>query len=77
MSDTDCRQCAISVVLCSCLRLVLNFPVAFAPANAAGAPVHFVFRFFTGFVGSAFLSVAGGSVSGEEWLASAVVQRAR
>lgn len=38
---------------------LLNFPVAFAD-NAA---VHFIFRFLTAFAGSAFLSVAGGSVS--------------
>ncbi|KZS95550.1 MFS general substrate transporter [Sistotremastrum niveocremeum HHB9708] len=38
---------------------VLTFGVAFAP----NAPVHFVFRFISGFSGSAFLSVAGGSVT--------------
>ncbi|KZT29306.1 MFS general substrate transporter [Neolentinus lepideus HHB14362 ss-1] len=36
-----------------------TFPVAFAP----NAPVHLVFRFWCGFAGSAFLSVAGGSIS--------------
>ncbi|KDQ64285.1 hypothetical protein JAAARDRAFT_52255 [Jaapia argillacea MUCL 33604] len=36
-----------------------TFPVAFAP-NAA---VHFIFRFLCGFAGSAFLSVAGGTIS--------------
>jgi len=41
------------------LFFAFTFPVAFAP-NAA---VHLVFRFVTGFMGSAFLSVAGGSVS--------------
>jgi predicted MFS family arabinose efflux permease len=38
---------------------VLNFPVAFANNLA----VHMVFRFLTGFAGSAFLSVSGGAVS--------------
>ncbi|PPQ75012.1 hypothetical protein CVT24_010396 [Panaeolus cyanescens] len=37
----------------------LTWAVAFAPNIA----VHLIFRFFTGFAGSAFLSVAGGSVS--------------
>lgn len=35
------------------------WPVAFAPDAAC----HFLFRFLSGFVGAAFLSVAGGSVS--------------
>ncbi|KAF9531277.1 major facilitator superfamily domain-containing protein [Crepidotus variabilis] len=35
-----------------------TFPVAFAP----NISVHLIFRFITGFCGSAFLSVAGGSV---------------
>jgi multidrug resistance protein len=39
--------------------VLLGFPVAFAN-NAA---VFFIFRFLTGFAGSAFLSVAGGTVS--------------
>ncbi|KAG6332618.1 hypothetical protein ID866_6471 [Astraeus odoratus] len=38
---------------------ICTFPVAFAPNIA----VFLVFRFITGFLGSAFLSVAGGSVS--------------
>ncbi|KAJ7595726.1 major facilitator superfamily domain-containing protein [Mycena floridula] len=38
---------------------IFSFPVAFAPNMA----VFLVFRFITGFCGSAFLSVAGGSVS--------------
>ncbi|ORX33828.1 major facilitator superfamily domain-containing protein [Kockovaella imperatae] len=38
---------------------LLNFPVAFAN----NAPVHLIFRFFTGFAGSAFLSVSGGLIS--------------
>ncbi|KDQ13754.1 hypothetical protein BOTBODRAFT_110868 [Botryobasidium botryosum FD-172 SS1] len=38
--------------------LLLNFPVAFAN----NAPVHLIFRFLTGFVGSAFLSVGGASM---------------
>ncbi|KAF9034818.1 MFS general substrate transporter [Panaeolus papilionaceus] len=37
----------------------LTWAVAFAP----NIDVHLIFRFFTGFAGSAFLSVAGGSVS--------------
>ncbi|KDR77915.1 hypothetical protein GALMADRAFT_244882 [Galerina marginata CBS 339.88] len=41
------------------LLLVFNFPVAFAPNIA----IYLIFRFITGFCGSAFLSVAGGSVS--------------
>ncbi|KAF8879767.1 major facilitator superfamily domain-containing protein [Gymnopilus junonius] len=41
------------------LFFALNFPVAFAPDIA----VYLIFRFITGFCGSAFLSVAGGSVS--------------
>ncbi|KAF9476561.1 MFS general substrate transporter [Pholiota conissans] len=41
------------------LFFALNWPVAFAPDIA----VHLIFRFITGFCGSAFLSVAGGSVS--------------
>lgn len=41
--------------------ILFNFPVAFAPHIA----VELIFRFLTGFAGSAFLSVAGGSVSGE------------
>lgn len=40
-------------------RTVLNFPVAFAN-NVA---VHMIFRFLTGFAGSAFLSVSGGAIS--------------
>ncbi|UZJ54118.1 hypothetical protein CBS101457_003438 [Exobasidium rhododendri] len=42
---------------------LLGFPVAFAN----NLPVFFIFRFLTGFAGSAFLSVAGGSVS-DMWL---------
>lgn len=42
---------------------LLNFPVAFANHIS----VFLIFRFLTGFVGSAFLSVAGGSVS-DMWL---------
>ncbi|KAK4687747.1 hypothetical protein P7C73_g2377, partial [Tremellales sp. Uapishka_1] len=38
---------------------LLNFPVAFANNIA----VHLIFRFLTGFAGSAFLSVSGGVVS--------------
>ncbi|CED85543.1 Synaptic vesicle transporter SVOP and related transporters (major facilitator superfamily) [Phaffia rhodozyma] len=38
---------------------LFNIPVAFAN----NAPVHFIFRFLSGFVGAAFLSVAGGTVS--------------
>ncbi|TFK55492.1 MFS general substrate transporter [Heliocybe sulcata] len=38
---------------------ISTFPVAFAH----NAPVHLIFRFWGGFAGSAFLSVAGGSVS--------------
>lgn len=38
---------------------LLSFPVAFAN----NLPVFFIFRFLTGFAGSAFLSVAGGTVS--------------
>ncbi|KDQ58732.1 hypothetical protein JAAARDRAFT_128904 [Jaapia argillacea MUCL 33604] len=38
---------------------LFTLPVAFAP-NAA---VHFIFRFLCGFAGSAFLTVAGGTVS--------------
>ncbi|KAL7424205.1 hypothetical protein Q5752_001791 [Cryptotrichosporon argae] len=38
---------------------LLNFPVAFAPDIA----VHLVFRFLSGFAGSAFLSVSGGAVT--------------
>ncbi|KIY46149.1 MFS general substrate transporter [Fistulina hepatica ATCC 64428] len=41
------------------LFLVLTFPVVFAPNIAC----YLVFRFITGFCSSAFLSVAGGSVS--------------
>ncbi|EJD54229.1 MFS general substrate transporter [Auricularia subglabra TFB-10046 SS5] len=41
------------------LFVALNFVVAFAPDIAT----HLVFRFLTGFAGSAFLSVAGGSVT--------------
>ncbi|KAF8956847.1 major facilitator superfamily domain-containing protein [Flammula alnicola] len=41
------------------LYFLFTFPVAFAPNIA----VYLVFRFVTGFCGSAFLSVAGGSVS--------------
>ncbi|TFK32753.1 major facilitator superfamily domain-containing protein [Crucibulum laeve] len=41
------------------LFFVFSWPVAFAPNIA----VHLIFRFVTGFCGSAFLSVAGGSVS--------------
>jgi len=39
--------------------LLLTFPVAFANHIA----VHLIFRFFTGFAGAAFLSVAGGTVT--------------
>lgn len=38
---------------------LFNFPVAFANHIS----VHLIFRFFTGFAGSAFLSVAGGTVT--------------
>lgn len=38
---------------------IFSWPVAFAP----NISVYLVFRFFTGFCSSAFLSVAGGSVS--------------
>lgn len=38
---------------------LLNFPVAFSNNIA----VHLIFRFFTGFGGSAFLSVSGGAIS--------------
>ncbi|KAF8920630.1 MFS general substrate transporter [Mucidula mucida] len=38
---------------------IFSFPVTFAPNIA----VYLIFRFITGFCGSAFLSVAGGSVS--------------
>ncbi|KAI0344703.1 MFS transporter [Trametopsis cervina] len=41
------------------LFFATSFPVAFAPDIA----VYLVFRFFTGFCSSAFLSVAGGTVS--------------
>ncbi|KAF4616014.1 hypothetical protein D9613_011239 [Agrocybe pediades] len=41
------------------LFFAFNFAVAFAPSIA----VYLIFRFVTGFCGSAFLSVAGGSVS--------------
>ncbi|EJD05266.1 MFS transporter [Fomitiporia mediterranea MF3/22] len=41
------------------LFVVFSFPVAFAP----NIVVFLIFRFVSGFVGSAFLSVAGGSVS--------------
>ncbi|KAE9398023.1 MFS general substrate transporter [Gymnopus androsaceus JB14] len=41
------------------LLFAFSFGVAFSPNIA----VHFVFRFITGFCGSTFLSVAGGSVS--------------
>ncbi|KAI0047960.1 MFS general substrate transporter [Auriscalpium vulgare] len=41
------------------LFFAFTFPVAFAPSLA----VFFVFRFVTGFCGSSFLSVAGGSVT--------------
>ncbi|KZV88124.1 MFS general substrate transporter [Exidia glandulosa HHB12029] len=41
------------------LFVALNFGVAFAPDIAT----HLVFRFISGFAGSAFLSVAGGSVA--------------
>ncbi|CAA7261302.1 unnamed protein product [Cyclocybe aegerita] len=41
------------------LFLVCNFPVAFSP----NIVVHLIFRFITGFCGSAFLSVAGGSIT--------------
>lgn len=39
--------------------LLLQFPVAFAN----NAPVYFIFRFLVGLAGSAFLSVAGGTIS--------------
>jgi MFS family permease len=54
---------------------VLNFPVAFGKlANtsrdgvklikiANNVAVHMIFRFLTGFAGSAFLSVSGGAIS--------------
>ena len=59
------------------LFFALNFPVAFAPDIGAISfvvskpvmtltlllAVYLIFRFITGFCGSAFLSVAGGSVS--------------
>lgn len=38
---------------------LLNFPVAFAN----NVSVHMIFRFLTGFAGSAFLSVSGGAIS--------------
>lgn len=38
---------------------MFNLPVAFANNIA----VHLIFRFLTGFAGSAFLSVSGGAVS--------------
>lgn len=41
------------------LLFLFSFPVTFAPNIA----VYLIFRFLTGFCGSAFLSVAGGSVS--------------
>ncbi|CAO1613765.1 unnamed protein product [Parajaminaea phylloscopi] len=41
------------------LFLLLQFPVAFANNPA----VYFIFRFLCGFTGSAFLSVAGGTIS--------------
>lgn len=41
------------------LFFVFSWPVTFAP----NISVYFIFRFITGFCGSAFLSVAGGSVS--------------
>ncbi|KII86978.1 hypothetical protein PLICRDRAFT_114067, partial [Plicaturopsis crispa FD-325 SS-3] len=41
------------------LLLAFSFPVAFAPNLA----VYLIFRFLVGFSGSAFISVAGGSVS--------------
>ncbi|CAK9783871.1 MFS general substrate transporter [Cutaneotrichosporon oleaginosum] len=41
------------------LFFLLNFPVAFAPHIA----LHLAFRFLTGFVGSAFLSVSGGAIT--------------
>lgn len=63
----------VSLGLC----FLLNFPVAFAnnpgecpilhnntePILTWGVAVHLIFRFFSGMAGSAFLSVAGGSVS--------------
>ncbi|ORY28299.1 major facilitator superfamily domain-containing protein [Naematelia encephala] len=39
--------------------LLLNFPVAFANYIS----VHLIFRFLTGFAGSAFISVSGGAIS--------------
>jgi MFS family permease len=59
------------------LFFVFSWPVAFAPNACEFGPrsslmphetisfsaVYFIFRFVTGFCGSAFLSVAGGSVS--------------
>ena len=41
------------------LLFLFSFPVTFAPNIA----VYLIFRFFAGFCGSAFLSVAGGSIS--------------
>ncbi|KII94713.1 hypothetical protein PLICRDRAFT_47737 [Plicaturopsis crispa FD-325 SS-3] len=41
------------------ILFALTWPIVFAP----NLPVYLVFRFLTGFSGSAFLSVAGGSVS--------------
>ncbi|BEJ12282.1 hypothetical protein CspHIS471_0207420 [Cutaneotrichosporon sp. HIS471] len=41
------------------LFFLFNFPVAFAPHIG----VHLAFRFVTGFVGSAFLSVSGGAIT--------------
>lgn len=41
------------------LTTVLNFPVAFANHIS----ILLIFRFLTGFAGSAFLSVSGGAIS--------------
>lgn len=50
--------------------IVLNFPVAFGTFQmvqrswlANHISVHLIFRFLTGFAGSAFLTVSGGLIS--------------
>ena len=61
------RECPssrrFSLAICTKPQLltlsVFNFPVAFANNIA----VHLIFRFLTGFGGSAFLSVSGGAIS--------------
>ncbi|KAH9476477.1 Efflux pump atB [Psilocybe cubensis] len=45
------------------LFFIFTFPVAFAPHVGKSLSVFLIFRFMSGFCGSAFLSVAGGSVS--------------